>query len=77
MITPVCILFSDDISQTVTVVKKPRLEHLLMKSRAVEPESHERLDISYKRFLVGRSVYLVGIESLVQHQPLKDGFSVD
>ena len=74
---PVCILSPDDVSKTVAVIKKSRLEHLLMKPRAVEAKSYGKLDISYKCFLIGCGVYSVGIESLIQHQPLKDRFSID
>ena len=58
------------------MIEKTLLEHLLMKSRTVEARRERQLYIVYKRVIVGRRIYSVRIEALVEYKPLKNGFTV-
>lgn len=74
---PVGILAPDEIAEAVAVVQKPRLKDLLVKPCAVEAERHRQLNIANQRGLGGRGVNSVGVEALVEDEPLEDRFFVD
>ena len=66
-----------EVTEPVGPVQETLLEHLLMQPRAVEAHGHGQLDVAAQRVVGGRGVDAVGIEALIQHQPLEYRRTVD
>ena len=74
---PVGELAPHQVAQPVGVVQEALLEHLLVQAGAVEAGRQAELDVAPQRLVGGRGQDAVGIEALVEHQPLEDDLAVD
>ena len=59
------------------MIEESLLEHLLVKSCAVEAHRHRAVDISLKLAVGGCGIDSVGIEPLIKHKALENRLSVE
>ena len=75
--TPVGELAPNDIAHTVTVVQIALFKDLLMGTCSVEAHIQRQLNILHQILIRRCGVNAVGIEALIQNQPLEHGFFID
>jgi len=74
--TPVRVFAPNQVAHPVSMVQEPLLEDLLMEPGTVVAHSQGKLDIVLQGLVRGGGVDAVGVEALVQDQPLEYGFAV-
>ena len=74
---PVGLFTPYEVAQPVAMVEEALFKDLFVQARAVEAHVHGKADITLQRRVAGRGVDAVGIEALIQHQPLEHGFAVE
>ena len=77
VVAPVGKLAPDQVAELVGPVEESRLENLLVQPRAVVAGGHRHLDVVLQRLVRRGGPDAVGIETLVENQPLEDRLAVD
>ena len=74
---PVGVFTPDNVAHAVTMVQKPLFKDFFMQSGAIEAHIQGTLNISHQLPIIRCGINAVGIEALIQDQPLEHGLFVD
>ena len=73
---PISVFTPNDIALFVAMIKESLLEDLFVQSCAVKAASLRPFDVACKLLVARRGINSVGIKALIEHEPLKNAFSV-